>query len=105
MPDKKGLRITFTIISILGAFLSLPMVMMSPMMFDAPGSDTNAITQLLFYSVLAFPALCLMGGILPWVFRRHAKSIWLYALTGLAVGLITFAIILLQLQCSGNFSY
>ncbi|WP_240626527.1 hypothetical protein [Thalassospira lohafexi] len=104
MTHKKGLRITLTIISILGALLSLPMVMMSPMMFDAPGSENNPITQLMFYSLLAFPALCLMGGILPWIFKRHAISIWLYALSGLAVGLFFAAVVLLQIQCGRNFS-
>ncbi|WP_244271268.1 hypothetical protein [Thalassospira sp. GB04J01] len=100
MTHKKGLRITLTIISILGALLSLPMVMM----FDAPRSENNPITQLMFYSLLAFPALCLMGGILPWVLKRHPLSIWLYALSGLAVGLFFAAVVLLQIQCGGDFS-
>lgn len=104
MTNKKGLRITLTIVSILGAFLSLPMVMMAPMMFDAPGSESNPITQLMFYSLLALPALCLMGGILPWIFKRHEISIWLYALSGLAIGLFFASVVLLQIQCGGDFS-
>ncbi|OSQ48524.1 hypothetical protein TALK_08925 [Thalassospira alkalitolerans] len=80
------------------------MVMMSPMMFDTPGSENNPVTQMLFYSLLAFPALCLMGGILPWVLKRHPQSIWLYALSGLAVGLFFASIVLLQIQCDGSFS-
>ena len=104
MTNKKGLRIGLTVLSILAALLSLPMVMMSPMMFDAPGSDNNPITQMMFYSLLAFPVLCLMGGILPWVLKRHPLSIWLYALSGLAVGLFFAAVVLLQIQCGGGFS-
>lgn len=104
MTNKKGLRIGLTVLSILAALLSLPMVMMSPMMFDAPGSDNNPITQMMFYSLLAFPVLCLMGGILPWIFKRHAISIWLYALSGLAIGLFFASIVLLQIQCGGDFS-
>lgn len=104
MPHKKGLRIGLTILSILVAVMSMPMVMFSPMMFDAPGSENNPITQLLFCSVLAFPVLCLMGGILPWIFKRHPKSIWLYGLSGIAVGLFVVAIVLLSVKCGGDFS-
>jgi len=104
MPHKKGLRIGLTILSVLAALMSTPMVMFSPMMFDAPGSDENVLTQFLFFSVLAFPVLCLMGGILPWVFKRHPKSIWLYGLSGLALTQLLLAITLIQTQCGGNFS-
>ena len=104
MLQKKGMRIGLTALSIIAAFLSIPLVMMSPMMFDAPGSSENPLTQLLFYSVMAFPVLCLMGGILPWIFKRHRLGIWLYALSGLAIGLFVAAIVLLQIQCGGGFS-
>lgn len=104
MPHKKGLRIGLTILSVIGAVMSMPLVMFSPMMFDAPGSDENALTQFLFFSVLAFPVLCLMGGILPWKFRHNPKSIWLYGLSGLAIALIVVAAALLELQCGGDFS-
>ncbi|MBO6772349.1 MAG: hypothetical protein JJ898_13515 [Thalassospira sp.] len=80
------------------------MVMFSPMMFDAPGSENNLLTELLFYSVLAFPVLCLVGGILPWIFRRHPLGIWLYALSGLAIGLLVSAIVLLDVMCGGDFA-
>ena len=104
MPHKKGLRIGLTILSVLAAVMSMPLVMFSPMMFDAPGSDENIYTQFLFFSVLAFPVLCLLGGILPWIFKRHPKSIWLYWLSGLAIALIVVAAALLELQCGGDFS-
>jgi hypothetical protein len=104
MTNKKGLRIGLTILSVLGAVMSMPLVMFSPMMFDAPGSDENPLAQFLFFSVLAFPLLCLMGGILPWMFKRHPKSIWLYGLTGLAVLLLISAVTLLEVACSGDFS-
>ncbi len=104
MPHKKGLRIGLTILSVLGAVMSVPLVMFSPMMFDAPGSEDNLLTELLFYSVLAFPVLCLAGGILPWIFRRHPLGIWLYALSGLAIGLLVSAIVLLDVMCGGDFA-
>ncbi|MHC8493214.1 hypothetical protein ACTU44_10945 [Thalassospira sp. SM2505] len=104
MNQKKGLRIGLTVLSVLGAVMSMPLVMFSPMMFDAPGSEENILTQFLFFSVLAFPVLCLAGGILPWVFRRHQLGIWLYALSGLAIGLLVSAFVLLDVMCSGDFS-
>tara|TARA_B100000674_G_scaffold495594_1_gene523447 strand:- start:3770 stop:4087 length:318 start_codon:yes stop_codon:yes gene_type:complete len=104
MPHKKGLRIGLTILSVIGAVMSMPLVMFSPMMFDAPGSDENPLTHFLLFSVLAFPVLCIMGGILPWIFKRHPKSIWLYGLSGLAVVLLVVAIALLSIQCGGDFA-
>ncbi|MCC9622568.1 hypothetical protein LPB41_12770 [Thalassospira sp. MA62] len=104
MPHRKRTRITLTILSVLGALFSLPIVMFAPMMFDAPGSENNPFTQLMFYSVVAFPVLCLMGGILPWIFKRHRLGIWLYALSGLAIGLFVVAIVLMQIQCGGDFA-
>jgi hypothetical protein len=80
------------------------MVMFSPMMFDAPGSDENIFTQFLFFSVLAFPLLCLLGGILPWVFKPHPKPTWLYGLRGLAIGLLFLSVVLLSVQCGGDFA-
>ena len=103
MNHRKGLRIGLTVLSILGALMAAPLVMFSPMIFDAPGSDENNLTWFLFFAVLAFPVLCLMGGILPWKFRHNPKSIWLYALSGLAVGLFVTAIVLLEVTCGGDF--
>lgn len=104
MDHRKGLRIGLTVLSILGALMAVPLVMFSPMIFDAPGSDENNLTWFLFFAVLAFPVLCLMGGILPWILKNHPKSLWLYGLGVIGFVLITVAVILLETQCQGSFS-
>ncbi len=45
-----------------------------PMMFDAPGSETNVRLYGLAVSVLLLPVFSLMGAILPWVFRARRFS-------------------------------
>ncbi|HBS25105.1 MAG TPA: hypothetical protein DD982_21510, partial [Thalassospira sp.] len=49
MNHRKGLRIGLTVLSILGALMAAPLVMFSPMIFDAPGSDENNLTWFLFF--------------------------------------------------------
>lgn len=39
---------------------------MSPMFFDAPGSDKDPVTWLMYYCALAYPLLALIGPILSW---------------------------------------
>jgi Na+/proline symporter len=51
-----------------------------PMMFDAPGSESNVRLQAFAVSVLLLPVFCLLGAILPWVFRRRRYSGGLFLL-------------------------
>ncbi len=59
-----------------GAFAAL----MSPMLFDAPGSASNPPVLLLFGSIVAFPLMCILGIALAWIaFARHRDrgAMWL----------------------------
>ena len=53
--------------------LSLPMVIMSPMMFDAPGSTNNKALLAAFYSLISFPIIVLITIIVAWVLFRNNK--------------------------------
>ena len=55
-------------------------VMFVPMMFDAPGSDTSLRLYGLAVSVFLLPIFCLMGAILPWIFRARRFSGGLFLL-------------------------
>ncbi len=52
-----------------------PLVMLS-MAFDAPGSEKNMWLIAAVGSMAFFPISCLLGAVLPWLFRR-----WRFALT------------------------
>lgn len=104
MVQRKKTRIVLTILSVLAGFMSFPLAMFSPMIFDAPGSSENPLALFLFYCVFSFPVLCMLGAILPWMFKRHPKSIWLHALSGLAVAQFLTAIVLLEVMCRGDFA-
>jgi hypothetical protein len=73
----------------LGGFAAI----MSPMMFDAPGSTSNPHIVAFFWSVVAFPFTCIAALILGWIFfatRRPRAALW-FSLTPL-IPLVTGAI-------------
>jgi hypothetical protein len=55
-------------------FAGLFMAMMSPMMFDAPGSEKNGHVIVMFVSVLAFPILCLVSILATWLTWRFTRD-------------------------------
>lgn len=109
-PRSRGLRVWLIIESI----LALPaiaiggmMALISPMMFDAPGSDDNPPVWLLFFSTVSFPVVCLFGVILAWVafgMRRNRGALWLSLLPALPLLTGIAAIVWLQLGSGGSFS-
>jgi hypothetical protein len=101
---KKSLRRGLTALSMLAGIMSLPFVMFSPMLFDAPGSVQNPYAHLLFYSILLFPVLCFSGAFFRWLLRRHSWSPWFFVLPGLAVALVALSIFLLEFGCGGDFA-
>ncbi|WP_417806141.1 hypothetical protein [Thalassospira lucentensis] len=96
MVHRKKTRIVLSILSILVALMSSPLIMVAPMIFDSPGSSESLLAQFLFYTLLSFPVLSMLGAILPWMFKSHPKSIWLYSLTGLAIVQFLVSIMLLE---------
>lgn len=49
------------------------MLLMSPMMFDAPGSTENSAVLFAFYSLLAFPVVTVISIALAWIFYSRNK--------------------------------
>lgn len=84
------------------AAVSLLPVMMVPMMFDAPGSETSPLTIAFALSVAAFPIFCLMGAALPWLFRRRKRAVWLFLVPSVDVAAIIAVIVALQFVCQSR---
>ena len=59
----------------LGTVGLMPAIM-SPMMFDSPGSTQNPATLALFASVASFPLACLTGIIGAWILYAKGRAGW-----------------------------
>ena len=93
------------IYALLGLVGSVP-AMMSPMMFDSPGSTQNPFTLALFASVISFPIVCLVGIVGAWTLYGKDRPGW--ARLFIHLPLINFAVLaiavaLLMITNQGNF--
>lgn len=71
------MKLFLNLMSILWCVLSIPgclFALMSPMMFDAPGSEKLIAMQLAFWSVLTFPLMCLVSVIGMWMFYGRGQT-------------------------------
>ena len=88
--------------TVFGAFAAL----MSPMLFDAPGSDSNPPVLLLFGSLVAFPLTCILGIALAWIaYVRHRDrgAMWLSLLPILPILTGIAALVWLEVSNGGQF--
>lgn len=69
----------------LGVAAVMPVAMIS-MAFASPGAGQNEVLWVLFGSALFFPVSCLLGAVLPWLFRRkrHAWKLFLIPVASFA---------------------
>ncbi|MDC0672802.1 hypothetical protein [Nannocystis radixulma] len=106
-PMPRVMLVVATVIFGLTGLLSLPMLLFTPMMFDAPGSEDSVYTWLLVGSLLLYPFLTLGGLVLAW--RANGRGEVELALKRLqipllAASLVVGAVMLLQLVCAGKFA-
>jgi len=78
--------------------------LMSPMMFDAPGSTANPVTIALAISVALLPLVCLVAAGLPWLLRHWPLAKWIFLLPGLHIAVILALFVVLSLVYDGRFS-
>jgi hypothetical protein len=78
--------------------------MMTPMMFDAPGSERNPVAIGLAISVAVFPLICLSSAVLPWLFRRRRFAAMFFLLPVANLALIAAIVFTLDYFCGGQFS-
>jgi hypothetical protein len=95
-----------TIVGVPAVLIGSFMAIMSPMMFDAPGSTSNPPVVLLFSSVISFPVVYLIAIVLAWVafaMRRDSVALWLSALPAVPFLVGIVSIVWLQFGSNGQF--
>lgn len=63
----KTTALIFNILWVLALLPTAMMAMMSPMMFDAPGSEKNSFLWVLLWATLLLPVLILITQIIAWI--------------------------------------
>ncbi len=103
----RTLLLVTTILAGAAGLVGIAAALMSFMMFDAPGSEKNPATIVLFLSVLTFPIVCAVSAVLAWVFYAFKKFSLACATSFLpAINLLTGAAALAWLEIfnHGNFA-
>lgn len=88
-----GASVVYVILGV----LSVAPVIMLPMAFDAPGSEKNGGLLVLVASIAFFPISCLLGAILPWIFRHWRNASELFLMPVLNIG-VTVLLLLVGLR-------
>ncbi len=105
-PPSTYLTITSVVFGTL-AVLGIMPALFSPMKFDAPGSQENPATQLLFWTTLTFPLVCAFAIATSWgLFALHAyQSARLIALVPILNSLAwILALVWLEVAYDGKFN-
>ncbi|MEW7279227.1 hypothetical protein ABW636_11595 [Aquimarina sp. 2201CG1-2-11] len=105
---KNNIRIYLIIASAVFGFLilpALPMIMMSPMLFDSPGSENSIPTVTLAISLITYPITTIIGSIIAWILFTKKKYLIaiIFAsvpILNILVGILT--IIYMAFFCGGN---
>jgi len=106
MSKTRIYLIVATVLLVIAGVVGFMPAMMSPMMFDSPGSDEDSGTIVLFLSMVSFPAVCLLAIPLAWivhVFQKHRLAIFCTLLPLVNILLASLAILYLQVFNQGNF--
>ena len=85
---------------------SLPMIMMSPMMFDSPGSENSLPTIIFVLSLVAYPFVTVFGIAVSWILfskKKHLFSILFATLPVFTIIVGLLAIIYMAVFCDGRF--
>lgn len=93
--------IALSVLSVVVGVISLAPLVMLPMAFDAPGSEKNGALIAMVLIAGLFPVSCLLGAILPWIFRPRPFAAWLFALPGLNIVGIGLCLLALSLGQEG----
>lgn len=107
---KDSLRIYLIISSIVWFFSLFPalfMAMFSPMMFDAPGSETSFWTIATATAMLSYPIVTVLSIIFSWVFfaKKKLKTSLIISLIPLVwIGINIILWVCIELFCDGKFT-
>jgi hypothetical protein len=96
-----------TLIFGFGVLVDLLLLMIAPMLFDAPGSQQSPYPWILVGAILLYPLLVAIGLGLGWrAYGRgeYGRAAKLALLPALAVALFVADIIALEVFCDGEFA-
>ena len=63
----KTTALVFNVLWVLALVPAIMMAMMSPMMFDAPGSEKNTLLWVILWATFLLPVLILITQIVAWI--------------------------------------
>ncbi len=107
---RNNTRIFLIVVSIIFGILilpSLPMIMMSAMMFDSPGSEDSIPTITLVISMIAYPFTTFISLVIAWILFTKKKYVYAIIVSGLPLVNILIgigAVIYMAIFCNGNFA-
>ncbi len=110
IKKRNHTRVYLIVASIIFGILivpSLPMIMMSAMMFDSPGSEDSTPTIILVISLVAYPFVTCIGIITAWILfvrKIHFLAIISASLPILNILVGIAAIVYMAVFCDGSFS-
>ncbi|WP_109298870.1 hypothetical protein [Aquimarina sp. AU474] len=110
IKKRNNTRVYLIVASIIFGILvfpSLPMIMMSAMMFDSPGSEDSIPTITLVVSLIAYPFVTFIAIVTAWILfvrKKHLLSIIFASLPILNIIIGIAVIIYMAVFCNGNFS-
>lgn len=108
--NNDTLRLYLIIASIvwfLSLFPALVFAMFSPMMFDAPGSESNALTIALVTAIWGYPFVSVISMVLAWILftkQKNSVSFLLSLLPPLWVILNILLWVGIAVFCDGTFT-
>ncbi|WP_074408752.1 MULTISPECIES: hypothetical protein [Aquimarina] len=108
VKQRNGTRVYLIITSIVFGILilpSIPMIMMSAMLFDSPESENSLPTIILAISLVFYPIIACISIAISWflfVRKKYLLAIVSASLPILNIGIGIIAIIFLFALCDGN---
>lgn len=102
MTIKSGLLRSLLLLICAG--VSLTFWLLVGFLFDSPGSEDDLLVWALAVGLCSLAPLCLLGSVLPWLFRRWSWAGWLFGLPLAGVGLTVVAVVILAVGCGGVFA-
>lgn len=83
----------------------LGVLLMSPMLFDAPGSERNVLVWMLLFTILAHPVAVINGAMI--IFSNKVRNMQRYIVgVGITLAPLAFVFILflsMDIFCDGSF--
>lgn len=104
--NLKKLATILTIFYVIIGLLSLPFILMSPMLFDAPGSENNTALWVFFWALITMP-LTIVFAIVYSAIRRdrdNRKACLIYLLPTIQLVIAAGAMAYIEIFCNGMFS-